>query len=276
VTARALVVTGLLVTLVPSIAMAAPAARGKTKATQTADPATDTRDRAPAPKSSAKIEHAVQRGETLGAIAKKYKVTVASLVIANRLRGPRAKLQAGQRLVVVLRPGVAPTVRARRGPVDEPLPVSLVLGVPDFEDAPSFQWPVTGPVSSTFGRRSRTWHRGVDILAEPGTPIVASAAGVVIASGFEPRYGQRVKIEHEGGFVTLYAHNERNLVEVGQEVLTGQVIAVVGRTGRATAEHVHFEIRYDGRVYNPLYLLPLPPRSVRVELAAIDPHDSDD
>ncbi len=275
-TARALVVTGLLVTVVPSIAMAAPAARGTTKAKQAADPATDKRERAPSPKPSTKIEHEVQRGETLGAIAKKYKVTVASLVIANRLRGPRAKLQAGQRLVVVLRSGTAPTLRARRGPVDEPLPVSPVLGVPDFEDAPSFQWPVTGPVSSTFGRRNRTWHRGVDILAEPGTPIVASAAGVVIASGFEPRYGQRVKIEHEGGFVTLYAHNERNLVEVGQEVLTGQVIAVVGRTGRATAEHVHFEIRYDGRVYNPLYLLPLPPRSVRVELAAIDPQADDD
>jgi murein DD-endopeptidase MepM/ murein hydrolase activator NlpD len=167
-------------------------------------------------------------------------------------------------------------LRPRRGPVDEPLPISLVLSVPDFEDPPSFQWPVAGPVTSTFGRRSRSWHRGVDIQAVPGTPIFASAAGVVIASGFEARYGQRVKIEHEGGFVTVYAHNERNLVEVGEEVAVGQVIGVVGRTGRATAEHVHFEIRYEGRVYNPLYLLPLPPRSVQVELAVTEPHDEDD
>jgi murein DD-endopeptidase MepM/ murein hydrolase activator NlpD len=153
--------------------------------------------------------------------------------------------------------------------------VSLVLGVPDFEDAPSFQWPVIGPVTSMFGRRSRSWHRGVDIRAEGGTPILAAAAGVVIASGFEARYGQMVKIEHDSGFVTVYAHNERNLVEIGQDVAGGQLIAVVGRTGRATAEHVHFEIRYEGRVYNPLYLLPNPPRSVQIELTATEPHDDE-
>jgi murein DD-endopeptidase MepM/ murein hydrolase activator NlpD len=154
--------------------------------------------------------------------------------------------------------------------------VSLVLGVPEFDDAPDFQWPVAGPVTSTFGRRSRSWHRGLDIRADPGTPIVAAASGVVVASGFEPRYGQRVTIEHDAGFVTVYAHNERNLVDVGQAVAGGQVIAIVGRTGRATAEHVHFEIRYDGRVYNPLYLLPLPPRPIQVELTTSDPHDDDE
>ena len=228
----------------------------------------------PPAKSRATLVHEVARGETLSAIAKQYAVTVSSIVIANRLRGPRARLALGQRLIIP-RPG-GPALRPRRGPVDEPLPLSLVLSVPDFEDPPSFQWPVAGPVTSTFGRRSRSWHRGVDIRADPGTPIIAAAPGVVIASGFEPRYGQRVKIEHEGGFVTVYAHNERNLVDVGQDVAVGQVIAVVGRTGRATAEHVHFEIRYEGRVYNPLYLLPLPPRSVQVELAVTEPHDEDD
>ena len=217
----------------------------------------------------------MQKGETLSAIAGKYKVTVSSLVIANRLKGPRAKLVAGQRLRIV-RPGAVPTPRARRAAVDERLPVSLVLGVPDFEDAPSFLWPVAGTLSSTFGRRSRSWHRGIDIRAEAGTPILAAAPGVVIASGFEPRYGQMVKIEHDGGFVTVYAHNERNLVETGDEVASGQVIARVGRTGRATGDHVHFEIRYDGRVYNPLYLLPLPPRSVQVELAPSDQQDDDE
>ena len=215
----------------------------------------------------------VKKGETLGAIARKYDVTVSSLVIANRLKGPRAKLTIGQRLIV-RRPGASSPLRAVRAPVDERVPVSLVLGVPDFEDAPSFQWPVAGIVSSTFGRRSRSWHRGIDIRADAGTPIAAAAAGVVIASGFEARYGQMVKIEHEGGFVTVYAHNARNLVEVGEEVVAGKTIALVGRTGRATGDHVHFEIRYDGRVYNPLYLLPLPPRSVTIELG--DPDQQDD
>lgn len=246
--ARAFVAAGLLLTFTPSLLDAAPARA---------------------------FVHEVARGETLSAIAKQYKVTVASLVIANRLRGARARLVPGQRLTIP-RPGAAPTFRARRGPVDEVQPVSLVLGLPEFDDAPSFLWPVAGPVTSTFGRRKRSWHRGIDIVAEPGTPIVAAAAGVIVASGFEPRYGQMVKIEHGGGFVTVYAHNERNLVEVGQDVAAGQPIAIVGRTGRASAEHVHFEIRNDGRVYNPLYLLPLPPRSVQVEVTADGPHADDD
>jgi len=279
VTGRAVIAAGLILTLMPALAMSAPTAPRKPRP-KSAPRRDAARTERPAPakppaKPHATVVHEVQRGETLSAIAKQHAVTVSSLVIANRLRGPRARLQPGQRLTIP-RPGAAPTLRPRRGPVDEPLPVSLVLGIPDFEDAPNFQWPVAGPVTSTFGRRSRSWHRGVDIRAEPGTAIVAAAAGVVIASGFEARYGQMVKIEHEGGFVTVYAHNERNLVDVGQEVAAGQMIATVGRTGRATAEHVHFEIRYEGRVYNPLYLLPLPPRSVQTDLATIAPHDDND
>jgi murein DD-endopeptidase MepM/ murein hydrolase activator NlpD len=278
VTGRAPIAAGLVVTLILAAAMSVPAAPRKPKARPAKPPA----NAPPAPverpapdKPVAALVHEVQRGETLSAIARRYRVTVASIVIANRLRGPRARLTLGQRLTIP-RPGAAPALRVRRGPVDEPLPVSLVLSVPDFDDVPPFQWPVAGPVTSTFGRRSHGWHRGVDIRAEPGTPIVAAAPGVVIASGVEARYGQMVKIEHDGGFMTVYAHNERNLVDVGQEVAAGQVIGLVGRTGRATAEHVHFEVRYDGRVYNPLYLLPLPPRFVQVELVPVDLHDDDE
>ena len=83
----------------------------------------------------------------------------------------------------------------------------------------------------------------------------------MVVSGVEPRYGRVVKIEHDDGFLTVYAHNEENLVEVGMRVGAGDPIATLGRTGRATAHHVHFEIRRNGSVYNPLYLLPRP-RSV--------------
>jgi murein DD-endopeptidase MepM/ murein hydrolase activator NlpD len=148
------------------------------------------------------------------------------------------------------------------------------LSLPDFGDLlPLFLWPAEGRVSSTFGRRSSGWHRGVDIKAERGAPIMASAPGVVTASGVEPRYGRVVKIEHPNRFVTVYAHNDRNLVQVGDRVLTGQTIAVMGRTGRATAEHVHFEIRHAGLAYNPLYMLPLPPRVAVVEETDADDHD---
>jgi murein DD-endopeptidase MepM/ murein hydrolase activator NlpD len=274
-TGRALLAAGLIVLLLPTVATAAPARRGKPRAKPPVERETEKAEPTPPAKAPTVLEHLVQKGETLSAIARKYKVTVSSLVIANRLKGPRAKLAIGQRLVIK-RPGALPAVRTVRVPLDERMPVSLVLSVPDFDDAPSFQWPVSGAVSSTFGRRNRSWHRGIDIRAAAGTPITAAAAGVVVASGFEPRYGQMVKIEHDGGFVTVYAHNERNLVEAGEDVAMGQVIALVGRTGRATGDHVHFEVRYDGRVYNPLYLLPLPPRAVAVELGVSDEHDDDD
>jgi LysM repeat protein len=239
-------------------------------------PESETEGTAP-PASSFKIQtvvHEVSQGETLSAIAKQYGVPVSSIVITNKLRGSRAKLSVGQRLTIQQRPGAVATVRPRRA-VDEPLPVSLVLGVPDFEVLPEFRWPVEGTVSSTYGRRRGSWHRGLDIRADAGSPIIAAAAGVVIASGWETRYGQRVTIGHDGGFMTLYAHNQRNLVEVGQIVEAGQVIAMVGRTGRATGDHVHFEVRYDGRVYNPLYVLPLPPRTVKLDLSDDETHDDE-
>ena len=94
-----------------------------------------------------------------------------------------------------------------------------------------------------------------------------------MTSGVEARYGLVVKIEHRQGFVTVYAHNDVNLVEVGDRVETGEFIALVGRTGRATTDHVHFEIRRDGRAYNPLYLLPLPPRLAQIDETAERPHE---
>jgi murein DD-endopeptidase MepM/ murein hydrolase activator NlpD len=278
---RGLVAAGLLVTLVPALALSAPPEPPKPAKTAAARPPVGRvrpappLERPPLPAPSTPLVHEVQHGETLGAIARQYRVSVTSIVIANRLRGPRARLQVAQ-LLKIPRPRGAVALDVRRAPAIEPLPVSLVLGVPDFDDPPSFQWPIAGRVTSTFGRRSRSWHRGIDIAAEPGAPIVAAAAGVVIASGVEPRYGQMVKIEHDGGFVTVYAHNERNFVEVGQVVAAGQTIALVGRTGRASAEHVHFEIRHEGRVYNPLYLLPLPPRFVHVEVTSVTAHDDDE
>jgi murein DD-endopeptidase MepM/ murein hydrolase activator NlpD len=145
-------------------------------------------------------------------------------------------------------------------------PRGLELAVPDFvEVTMAFVWPVEGPISSLFGRRRNAWHRGIDIKAEPGSVIFAAAAGLVVTSAVEPRYGRVVKIEHDDGFVTVYAHNEENLVESGVRIAAGDPIATIGRTGRATAPHLHFEIRRNGAVYNPLYLLPLPPRVGQVE-----------
>jgi lipoprotein NlpD len=238
--------------------------------------------------------HEVKQGDTLGALAKRYGVTVAALVAANRLPGPDVLLKLGQRLVIPRaaaaavaaprvppdslppRPGPQPSGAVSRSvrPSAPKAPGGIVLAVPDFDDALlAFAWPAEGPVTSTYGRRRNGWHRGIDIKAELGTPVVAAAPGVVSMSGVEPLYGRVIKIEHDQGFVTIYAHNDRTLVEVGDRVVAGETIATVGRTGRATTHHVHFEIKRDGKNYNPLYLLPLPPRIAQVDETDENPPD---
>ncbi|WPC04277.1 M23 family metallopeptidase [Pseudomonas benzenivorans] len=114
-----------------------------------------------------------------------------------------------------------------------------------------------GYVSSPFGRRTDplsgrpSVHKGVDFAAKAGSAVVAVAAGVVTASGRRSGYGNTVEISHADGYVTLYAHNRRNLVQVGDLVQRGQTIAEVGSTGRSTGYHVHFEVSKNGRVVNP-------------------------
>lgn len=114
-----------------------------------------------------------------------------------------------------------------------------------------------GYQSSFFGRRSDPltgrpkMHKGVDFAARAGTPIVAVAAGVVTYSGSKSGYGNVVKLAHADGYVTVYAHNQRNLVKVGELVQRGQTIATVGSTGRSTGNHLHFEVRRHGRHVNP-------------------------
>lgn len=152
----------------------------------------------------------------------------------------------------------------------------MVLAAPDLDGrTPEFGWPVEGPVSSQFGRRRGGWHAGIDIQAEVGAPIFAAAPGTVYYSGWEKRYGLVVKIHHVDDFATVYAHNLQIFVEVGDEVSRGQVIGTVGRTGRASSYHLHFEIRNNGKVYNPLHLLPV--REVYAEPeAASQPEDDDE
>jgi murein DD-endopeptidase MepM/ murein hydrolase activator NlpD len=121
-----------------------------------------------------------------------------------------------------------------------------------------FIWPTRGVLTSGFGWRWGRPHRGIDIAGPVGTPIVAAAAGEVIASGWNSGgFGNLVKLRHPDGSVTLYAHNSRLLVRRGQTVQQGEPIAQMGSTGFSTGPHLHFEIHPSGRgAVNPIALLP--------------------
>jgi murein DD-endopeptidase MepM/ murein hydrolase activator NlpD len=115
----------------------------------------------------------------------------------------------------------------------------------------------SGWMSSGFGYRTdpfngkRTFHRGLDFVSPAGSDVLAVAAGVVTFSGKLANYGNMVEIDHGNGLVTRYGHNKENLVAVGDAVKKGEVIALVGSTGRSTAPHVHLEVFENGRPANP-------------------------
>lgn len=118
-------------------------------------------------------------------------------------------------------------------------------------------WPISGPITSEFGWRthpifgSQRFHSGLDIGGDYGLPIHAALGGVVIESGWIGGYGNTVMIDHGGGVVTLYGHNESLAVGVGQTVGQGQVIAYCGSTGNSTGPHCHFEVRLNGEPVSP-------------------------
>ena len=105
-------------------------------------------------------------------------------------------------------------------------------------------------VLSPFGNRGERRHTGTDLKTTAHDTIRAAFDGVVTQQGPFSGYGNCVVVRHSLGFETLYSHNSRNLVRRGQQVRAGQPVAIVGRTGRATTEHLHFEVRVDGRPYN--------------------------
>jgi murein DD-endopeptidase MepM/ murein hydrolase activator NlpD len=118
-------------------------------------------------------------------------------------------------------------------------------------------WPAGGAISSGYGRRTHPktgvpgFHSGVDISVPQGTGVRTTADGIVSFSGWTPGGGNTVVVEHGHGFSTAYAHNQRNLVQVGQRVKRQDVVAHSGSTGISTGPHVHYEVWVNGRHVNP-------------------------
>ncbi|MGL5080446.1 MAG: peptidoglycan DD-metalloendopeptidase family protein [Microcoleaceae cyanobacterium] len=126
-------------------------------------------------------------------------------------------------------------------------------------------WPSKGILTSGYGWRWGRMHKGIDIAGPIGTPIVAAASGVVThASWNDGGYGYLVEIEHSDGSLTLYAHNDRIIVNKGQKVVQGQHISDMGSTGRSTGPHLHFEVYpKDQGAVDPMALLPRGSTSVQ-------------
>lgn len=125
------------------------------------------------------------------------------------------------------------------------------------EAIPSGRPVASGWLSSHFGYRNdpftgkKTWHQGVDFAGKDGTEVIAVASGVVSWSGNRHGYGNMVEVAHGDGLLTRYAHNDENLVEVGNLIRKGETLALMGNTGRSTGPHVHFEVFKHGRAVDP-------------------------
>jgi lipoprotein NlpD len=229
------------------------------------------------------VVHVVRRGETVYRIAKTYGLSPDELMEVNGLEDPR-QLEVGMELFVpgamqVLEVPAAAEAAARNGPLS-PLrgarETPTASAQPERSEAKSkatptsakrpplvaqagpagLGWPVQGLLYSRYGLRDGQRHDGIDIAAPEGTPVGAAAAGTVVYAGRQAGYGAIVIVRHAAGLLTVYAHASAILVQQGQDVAAGQPIARVGRSGRTTGPHLHFEVREGTRPRNPLLYLP--------------------
>lgn len=186
-------------------------------------------------------------GDSIEALSERYKVPAPVIQTMNQIENPR-KLQIGQRLKIALRPDNRQMVQGpiyNYGQSNTPPQEDRDSGIEQgllFGGEGSLLMPVKGRISSGFGRRGRRMHEGIDIRARMHQPIHAAQSGRIVFAGWKRGYGRTVVIRHDE-IKTLYAHCQKLLVSRGDWVTKGQRVATVGRTGRASGPHLHFEVR---------------------------------
>jgi murein DD-endopeptidase MepM/ murein hydrolase activator NlpD len=196
------------------------------------------------------VYHVVERHQTLYRICKTYGVDIKTVASLNGISDP-GKIQTGQRIFI---PGAEKVFKVEIY-IDDVVEETGEKGKVAYKKM-DFIWPVKGELTSIFYDTEGKRHQGIDIASPLGTPIKASGAGTVIYSGNKIKgYGNLIIIRHSEEFVTVYAHNQVNLVEEGEKVEKEQLIGKVGQTGRATGPHLHFEIRKNNKAADPRLFL---------------------
>ena len=195
--------------------------------------------------SSLKSGHYIQlrKSDNLDHLAKHFKISKAHLLNANRDK----KFRAGEWWFIPLKIGVSYAFQSKSN-------YANIEYSNKFLNSGKFLWPVpsTTRISSNFGRRWGRPHTGIDIPGKRGAEIIAAGDGVVTFSGRMSGYGKVVVIKHANGFATVYAHNRKNFVKKGQKIARGQLIGQIGKSGKATGYHLHFEIRKNQKAVNPI------------------------
>ncbi|MEX0930457.1 MAG: peptidoglycan DD-metalloendopeptidase family protein [Candidatus Paceibacterota bacterium] len=186
------------------------------------------------------VQHIVKSGDTLSTIAETYDGSVDEIREFNNF-SEKDILSVGDEVII---PNGTFTT-STKAPTKSSSQSAPASSAPSTTSSPSNNGYYSHPSPGAIVTQRMHGYNGIDFGAGYGTPIVASAPGTVIISrtGWNGGYGNYVVIDHANGTQTLYAHNSRNIVSVGQSVQRGQVIAYMGSTGRSTGNHVHFEVR---------------------------------
>jgi len=196
------------------------------------------------------VYHVVKRHQTLYRICKTYRVDLKEVASLNRIADP-SKIETGQRIFI---PGAKKVLKVEIY-IDDVAAEQGEAAKMAYQKL-DFIWPVEGKISNPFEEAESRRHQGIDISSPIGTPIKASNAGKVIYSNNGIRgYGNLIILRHSEEYVTVYAHNQVNLVEEGAWAEKGQIIGKAGRTGNATGPHLHFEIRKNNKALDPLLFL---------------------
>ncbi len=211
------------------------------------------------------IFYTIKKGDTLTKISQKYNTEIDMIAEHNNIDGK--KLIAGKKIflpdaeALSIKPERIKNIPEKNTASVEKIAVTDIKEKKVSDKKVVLSWPMRGPITSGFGVRThpfsgdKKFHCGLDIGAEEGTVVRSAGEGKVIFSGWKDAYGNMIVVSHKNNYITIYAHNNKNLVDVNETIKKGQKIALSGKTGAVTGAHLHFEIRKGIVPLNPLRIL---------------------